>query len=49
MTIQFFPSERASIGVEMPIAGAVNRILADQSAIDDEVRGLLSRPLKHET
>jgi glycerol-3-phosphate dehydrogenase (NAD(P)+) len=36
------------IGVEMPIAAAVNRILTDQSVIDDEVRGLLSRPLKRE-
>jgi hypothetical protein len=33
----------------MPIAAAVNRILTDQSVIDDEVRGLLSRPLKRET
>jgi glycerol-3-phosphate dehydrogenase (NAD(P)+) len=37
-----------SIGVEMPIAGAVHRILADPSAIDDEIRGLLARPLKRE-
>jgi glycerol-3-phosphate dehydrogenase (NAD(P)+) len=39
----------ARIGVEMPIAAAVHRILTDQSVIDDEVRGLLSRPLKRET
>jgi glycerol-3-phosphate dehydrogenase (NAD(P)+) len=36
------------IGVDMPIAAAVHRILTDQSVIDDEIRGLLSRPLKHE-
>jgi len=36
------------IGVEMPIAAAVGRILADQSVIDDEVRALLARPLKRE-
>jgi len=38
-----------SIGVDMPISFAVNRILEDASTIDDEVRGLLSRPLKHES
>ncbi|HVZ00694.1 MAG TPA: NAD(P)H-dependent glycerol-3-phosphate dehydrogenase [Dongiaceae bacterium] len=38
-----------AIGVELPIAAAVNRILTDQSVIDDEVRGLLARPLKRET
>jgi glycerol-3-phosphate dehydrogenase (NAD(P)+) len=38
----------ARIGVEMPISFAVHRILSDPSAIDDEVRGLLSRPLKRE-
>jgi glycerol-3-phosphate dehydrogenase (NAD(P)+) len=38
-----------SIGVDMPISFAVNRILKDASTIDDEVRGLLSRPLKHES
>jgi hypothetical protein len=32
----------------MPIASSINRILADHSVIDDEVRALLSRPLKHE-
>ena len=37
-----------SIGVEMPIAAAVHRILANPSAIDDEIRGLLARPLKRE-
>ena len=36
------------IGVDMPISFAVNRILKDASSIDDEVRALLSRPLKHE-
>ena len=36
------------IGVEMPIASAVHRILTDPSAIDDEIRGLLARPLKRE-
>ncbi|HVO04132.1 MAG TPA: NAD(P)H-dependent glycerol-3-phosphate dehydrogenase [Candidatus Cybelea sp.] len=36
------------VGVEMPIAEAVHRILSDQSVIDDEVRALLSRPLKRE-
>jgi glycerol-3-phosphate dehydrogenase (NAD(P)+) len=39
----------ARIGVEMPISSAVHRILADPSAIDDEIRGLLARPLKRET
>jgi glycerol-3-phosphate dehydrogenase (NAD(P)+) len=37
------------IGVDMPISFAVNRILKDASTIDEEVRGLLSRPLKHES
>ncbi|GAB2178049.1 NAD(P)H-dependent glycerol-3-phosphate dehydrogenase [Dongia sp. agr-C8] len=37
------------IGVEMPIADAVNRILQDATAIDDAIRALLSRPLKHES
>jgi glycerol-3-phosphate dehydrogenase (NAD(P)+) len=37
------------IGVDMPISFAVNRILRDASTIDDEVRALLSRPLKHES
>jgi glycerol-3-phosphate dehydrogenase (NAD(P)+) len=37
------------IGVDMPISFAVNRILKDASSIDDEIRGLLSRPLKHES
>src|SRR5581483_3580092 len=36
------------MGVEMPIAEAVHRILADPNAIDEEVRGLLARPLKRE-
>ncbi|WP_395023362.1 NAD(P)H-dependent glycerol-3-phosphate dehydrogenase [Dongia sp.] len=39
----------ARIGVDMPISFAVNRILKDASSIDDEIRGLLSRPLKHES
>jgi glycerol-3-phosphate dehydrogenase (NAD(P)+) len=38
-----------SIGVDMPISFAVNRILKDASTIDGEIRGLLSRPLKHES
>ena len=38
----------ARIGVDMPISFAVNRILKDSTSIDDEIRGLLSRPLKHE-
>ncbi len=38
----------AEIGVEMPIAAAVHRILNDPMAIDEEVRGLLARPLKRE-
>jgi len=37
-----------SIGVDMPISFAVNRILKDASSIDEEIRGLLSRPLKNE-
>jgi len=37
------------IGVDMPISFAVNRILKDASSIDDEIRGLLSRPLRHES
>jgi glycerol-3-phosphate dehydrogenase (NAD(P)+) len=37
-----------SIGVDMPISFAVDRILKDSSSIDEEIRGLLSRPLKHE-
>ena len=36
------------IGVDMPISFAVNRILKDASTIDEEVRALLSRPLKNE-
>lgn len=39
----------ARIGVDMPISFAVNRILRDSSSIDDEIRGLLSRPLKRES
>ena len=39
----------ARIGVEMPIASAIHRILADPSAIDGEIRALLARPLKRET
>jgi glycerol-3-phosphate dehydrogenase (NAD(P)+) len=38
----------ARIGVDMPISFAVNRILKDASSIDEEIRGLLSRPLKNE-
>src|SRR5581483_2115114 len=38
----------ARIGVDMPIAAAVNRILIDPEAIDDAIRALLARPLKHE-
>ena len=36
------------IGVEMPISEAVARILSDPGAVDDAVRSLLARPLKHE-
>jgi glycerol-3-phosphate dehydrogenase (NAD(P)+) len=39
----------AGIGVDMPISFAVNRILKDASSIDEEIRGLLSRPLKRES
>ncbi len=39
----------ARIGVDMPISVAVNRILKDASSIDDEIRSLLSRPLKRES
>jgi glycerol-3-phosphate dehydrogenase (NAD(P)+) len=39
----------ARIGVDMPISFAVNRILKDAASIDDEIRGLLARPLKHES
>jgi glycerol-3-phosphate dehydrogenase (NAD(P)+) len=39
----------ARIGVDMPISCAVDRILRDSSSIDDEIRGLLSRPLKRES
>ena len=39
----------ARIGVDMPISAAVHRILSDQSVIDDEIKGLLSRPLKRES
>jgi glycerol-3-phosphate dehydrogenase (NAD(P)+) len=38
----------ARIGVDMPISFAVNRILKDASRIDEEIRGLLARPLKNE-
>ena len=38
-----------SIGVDMPISFAVNRILKDATSIDDEIRGLLARPLKRES
>jgi glycerol-3-phosphate dehydrogenase (NAD(P)+) len=37
------------IGVDMPISFAVDRILKDATSIDDEIRGLLARPLKHES
>lgn len=36
------------LGVEMPIAEAVNRILHQGSSLGAEVEGLLSRPLKRE-
>jgi glycerol-3-phosphate dehydrogenase (NAD(P)+) len=36
------------IGVDMPISVSVNRILKDASSIDEEIRALLSRPLKRE-
>lgn len=39
----------ARIGVEMPIAGAVHRILTAPAAIDDEIRALLARPLRRES
>jgi glycerol-3-phosphate dehydrogenase len=32
----------------MPISEAVARILSDPGAVDDAVRSLLARPLKHE-
>ncbi len=38
----------AKLGVDMPISAAVLRILNDGTKIDDEVRSLLSRPLKRE-
>jgi glycerol-3-phosphate dehydrogenase (NAD(P)+) len=38
----------AKLGVDMPISAAVLRILNDGTKIDEEVRGLLSRPLKRE-
>ncbi len=38
----------ARLGVDMPISAAVLRILNDGTSIDDEVRGLLARPLKRE-
>jgi glycerol-3-phosphate dehydrogenase (NAD(P)+) len=47
-TAQAVVSLADRIGVEMPIAGAVARILADPAAIDDTVRELLARPLKRE-
>jgi glycerol-3-phosphate dehydrogenase (NAD(P)+) len=47
-TAQAVVALAAAIGVEMPIAAAVDRILTDPSVIDDEVRGLLARPLKRE-
>jgi len=37
------------IGVDMPIANAVHRILTDQTVIDDTIRALLARPLKRES
>lgn len=37
-----------TLGVEMPIAEAVNRILHQGSSLDAEVEALLSRPLKRE-
>ncbi len=35
-------------GIEMPICDAVHRILDQGAAIDDAIRGLLSRPLRQE-
>jgi len=39
----------ASLGVDMPIAGAVDRIVNHGADIDDCVRALLSRPFRQET
>lgn len=39
----------ARIGVEMPIADAVVRILTDAGSVESEIRALLSRPLKRES
>jgi len=36
------------LGVEMPIAEAVRRVVAEDGDIDHEIRGLLARPLRHE-
>ena len=47
-TAQAVSALATAIGVEMPIAAAVHRILSDQTVIDDEIKGLLARPLKHE-
>lgn len=38
----------ARYGIEMPICAAVHRILDQGAAIDDAIRGLLSRPLRQE-
>jgi glycerol-3-phosphate dehydrogenase (NAD(P)+) len=38
----------AAKGVEMPICGAMNRLLNQGAAIDQELRGLLDRPLRDE-
>ena len=36
-------------GIEMPIAEAVDRVLRDQSEIEQAIEGLLARPFKSET
>ena len=38
----------ATLGVEMPIAGAVHAVLHRSASIDDAIGGLLARPFKPE-
>ena len=38
----------ATLGVEMPIAGAVHAVLHRGASVDDAIGGLLARPFKPE-
>ena len=39
----------SNLGIEMPIAAAVDKILNDNAGVDEVIEGLLSRPFRDET